>query len=93
MYLPRYEEGDDEMKRTIGKAWTEGQDKKVLEVSPSLYSLGPPRVLGAWEGWEAWEEWEEWETWEAWEGWEGWETWAFRTSCSSKSHETTLACR
>ena len=23
-----YEDGDDEMKRTIAKAWTEGQDKK-----------------------------------------------------------------
>lgn len=23
-----YEEGDDEMKRTINKAWTESQDKK-----------------------------------------------------------------
>ena len=23
-----YDEGDDEMKRTIAKAWTEGQEKK-----------------------------------------------------------------
>lgn len=24
-----YQDGDDEMKRTIAKAWTEGQDKKT----------------------------------------------------------------
>ena len=29
MMKKMYEEGDDEMKRTIAKAWTEGQDKKV----------------------------------------------------------------
>ena len=30
MMKKMYEEGDDEMKRTIAKAWTEGQDKKVM---------------------------------------------------------------
>jgi len=30
MMRKMYDEGDDEMKRTIAKAWTEGQDKKVL---------------------------------------------------------------
>jgi len=29
MMKKMYEEGDDEMKRTIAKAWTEGQDKKA----------------------------------------------------------------
>ena len=28
MMKKMYDEGDDEMKRTIAKAWTEGQDKK-----------------------------------------------------------------
>jgi len=30
MMKKMYEEGDDEMKRTIAKAWTEGQDKKGM---------------------------------------------------------------
>ena len=28
MMKKMYDEGDDEMKRTIAKAWTEGQEKK-----------------------------------------------------------------
>lgn len=28
MMKKMYEDGDDEMKRTIAKAWTEGQEKK-----------------------------------------------------------------
>lgn len=31
MMKKMYEEGDDEMKRTIAKAWTESQDKKTLK--------------------------------------------------------------
>ena len=31
-----YEDGDDEMKRTIAKAWTEGQDKKNGPPMPML---------------------------------------------------------
>ena len=31
MMKKMYEEGDDEMKRTIAKAWTEGQEKKGLD--------------------------------------------------------------
>ena len=30
MMKKMYQEGDDEMKRTIAKAWTEGQDKKGM---------------------------------------------------------------
>lgn len=29
MMKKMYEEGDDDMKRTIAKAWTESQDKKA----------------------------------------------------------------
>ena len=31
MMKKMYEDGDDEMKRTIAKAWTEGQDKKTQD--------------------------------------------------------------
>lgn len=31
MMKKMYEEGDEEMKRTIAKAWTESQDKKKKE--------------------------------------------------------------
>ena len=44
MMKKMYEEGDDEMKRTIAKAWTEGQDKKVrsqkeFSYFPCMYSI------------------------------------------------------
>lgn len=33
MMRKMYEEGDDEMKRTIAKAWTEGNEKKNKDFS------------------------------------------------------------
>ena len=41
MMKKMYEEGDDEMKRTIAKAWTEGQDKKVRSQEFSYF----PRII------------------------------------------------
>ena len=53
MMKKMYEEGDDEMKRTIAKAWTEGQDKKVkwklfsqLFPSPSFQGMGGMPGIG-----------------------------------------------
>ena len=39
MMKKMYEEGDDEMKRTIAKAWTEGQDKKVSSQEFFLFPM------------------------------------------------------
>jgi len=39
MMKKMYEEGDDEMKRTIAKAWTEGQDKKGMGGMPGMGDL------------------------------------------------------
>ena len=36
MMKKMYEDGDDEMKRTIAKAWTEGQQKKMNQIEPDL---------------------------------------------------------
>jgi len=40
MMKKMYEEGDDEMKRTIAKAWTEGQDKKGMGGMPGMAGIG-----------------------------------------------------
>merc|ERR1712226_592723 len=40
MMKKMYEEGDDEMKRTIAKAWTEGQDKKGMGGMGGMGGLG-----------------------------------------------------
>jgi len=39
MMKKMYEEGDDEMKRTIAKAWTEGKDKKGMSGMPGMGDL------------------------------------------------------
>ncbi|ETN69441.1 hypothetical protein NECAME_15312 [Necator americanus] len=36
-----YEEGDDDLKRTIRKAWHEGQNKKNTAEMPSLDDMTP----------------------------------------------------
>ena len=40
-----YEDGDDEMKRTIAKAWTEGQDKKNGPPMPMMWIQPYPATL------------------------------------------------
>ena len=57
MMKKMYEEGDDEMKRTIAKAWTEGQDKKVKhKVNFTAISICITSGHGrkAWDGRYAW---------------------------------------
>ena len=40
MMKKMYQEGDDEMKRTIAKAWTEGQDKKGMGGMGGMPGMG-----------------------------------------------------
>ena len=57
MMKKMYEEGDDEMKRTIAKAWTEGQDKKVkykVNFTASSICIISGHGRNAWDGRYAW---------------------------------------
>jgi calcyclin binding protein len=51
MMKKMYEDGDDEMKRTIAKAWTEGQEKKVGRMSDTWYHFLSSGRRGRAHGW------------------------------------------